>query len=417
MFTRRRRWVALGSALVLVAALIAVGVALPRRSAGLPLPAERIDPAPDGVVIKDVTPATADRASNDATVAAVLTDLNTFWAGTLPASFGTTMTSLAGGYQAVDSSASSFVGSVLCLTTPGQIAGNAYYCPTGDGIVFDTGALVPVLLGHYGPAGLAVAFAHEFGHAIQARIGPTTADRTAHPNDYPSLVIEAQGDCDAGAFLAWAVAGHAPHVHIPASSLVRAVGPILDFGDPETTKVTDPDAHGLSVDRLNHLLVGYTAGVTRCHALTGTTLTSTLGRAGVVAPSVPRYASVDAVLAAARTSVAAFAQSTVGRSVQADPTSSDLATGTPYGQFAQAGSLALAVGGRLTGTAAGAACFLGAWTASVFGHSAAGALGGWAGDADEALNMLRARPEATFADLTGFAAGFDGDGGCPGSTR
>ncbi len=405
----------LGSALVLVALLVVVAAILHRRT-GESTPAERIDTAADGVPVKDVTVATADRASDDAMVAAVLTDLNTFWSATLPASFGTAMTPLAGGYQAVDPGASSFVGSVLCLTTPSEIAGNAYYCPTGDGIVFDSGALVPVLLGHYGPAGLAVAFAHEFGHAIQARIGPTTADRTAHPDTYPSLVIEAQGDCYAGAFLAWAAAGHAPHVHIPASSLVRAVGPILDFSDPETTAVTDPAAHGLALDRLDHLLVGYSSGAPACHALTASTLSTTLGRSGVVPPSSPRYPSTGAVLAAARTSVTAFAQSATGRAAAADPTPSDLAAAAPYGQFAQAAALALAEGRVADGRSPATACFLGAWTASVFGHAARDGLGSWAGDADEALNMIRARPGASFAELVGFAEGFGrGIGGCSGA--
>ena len=400
------------SVLLLVAGLVVVAAILHRRTGGS-APAERIDPAADGVPVKDVTVATADRASDDALVAAVLTDLNTFWSATLPASFGTAMTPLAGGYQAVDPSASAFVGSVLCLTTPSEIAGNAYYCPTGDGIVFDSGALVPVLLGHYGPAGLAVAFAHEFGHAIQARIGPSAADRAAHPDEYPSLVIEAQGDCYAGAFLAWAAAGSAAHVHIPASSLVRAVGPILDFSDPETTAVTDPAAHGLALDRLDHLLVGYSSGAIACHALVGSSLSSTLGRSGVVPPSSPRYPSTDAVLAAAHRSVTAFAQSATGRAAAADPTPSDLAAAAPYGQFAQAAALALA-GGRVVETSApAAACFLGAWTASVFGHAARGGLGSWAGDADEALNMLRARPGTSFADLMGFANGFgSGIGDC-----
>ena len=101
----------------------------------------------------------------------------------------------------------SSTGSALCISDPAFIAGNAYYCPQGDGIVFDSSALVPVLLGSYGSAGLTAAFAHEFGHAVQAQIGPTPTDRQPDPDRYPSILIEAQADCDAGAFLAWAAAG------------------------------------------------------------------------------------------------------------------------------------------------------------------------------------------------------------------
>ena len=92
-------------------------------------------------------------------------------------------------------------GTALCISDPAQIAGNAFYCPQDDGIVFDSSALVPVLLAGYGSAALAGAFAHEFGHAVQAQIGPTPADRRTEPDRYPSILIEAQADCDAGAFL------------------------------------------------------------------------------------------------------------------------------------------------------------------------------------------------------------------------
>ncbi len=99
---------------------------------------------------------------------------------------------------------------------------------------------MPVLLGSYGSAGLAVAFAHEFGHAVQAQVGPTADDRAKDPGRYPSILIEAQADCDAGAFLAWASSGAAERVHIPPASLVRAVAPLLDFRDPATVSASGP---------------------------------------------------------------------------------------------------------------------------------------------------------------------------------
>ena len=192
------------------------------------------------VAIRHVGPTTATGSADDTAVAGVLTDLNTFWSATLPADFTKEFAPLTGGYVSIDSSADS--GQSWCVTSPGQIAGNAYYCPTGDAIVYDSAGLIPVLLGHYGAAGLTAAFAHEFGHSIQARIGPTAADRTADPSRYPSILIEAQGDCFAGSFLAWAVAGGSAHVRLPASSMVRAVAPLLDFADPITTTVDDPTA-------------------------------------------------------------------------------------------------------------------------------------------------------------------------------
>lgn len=417
MDSRRRRVKWLGLAGVLVALLVGVAAQLGTGAgsvAGQASAAEtilgtggRASPPP---AIRRVGTATATSVSDDAAVAGVLADLGIFWAERLPKDFGRPLPPLTGGYVSIDATAPT--GSTWCVGKPEQIAGNAYYCPDGDAIVYDSAGLVPVLLGHYGVAGLTAAFAHEFGHAIQARIGPTEAQRTAHPARYPSILIEAQGDCFAGAFLAWVVAGRSPHVQLPSSSMVRAVAPLLDFRDPPDVSVDDASAHGLGLDRLTSILRGYHGGAKACAVLTAAALKSTLGRPGISAAPVPRYGRPAEVTAAARKSVGAFAGALPGRRAldltTVVPAATDHAAAGPFGQFAEAAALALAAGRAITSTPAGAACFTGAWTASVFGHAAPGALGSWAGDADEALDMLRARPAATFDELTGYADGFAG---------
>lgn len=70
--------------------------------------------------------------------------------------------------------------------------------------------------------------------------------------------------------------------------------------------------------------------------------------------------------------------------------------------------MASATGRSLYGTAAGAACFTGAWVGSVFGSVPAGELGSWPGDADEALDLIRTRPGAGFDELVAYADGFHG---------
>ena len=408
--------------------------ALSRQTNGAAIAAERIDLAAGGVPLSSVpaadeapspTPSGAalggssdlsDLAANDQSAAAVLADLEDFWSA-----HGVTGSARpAGGYVSMDSSVGSAGGSAgesaLCIPDPGRIAGNAFYCPQGDGIVFDSSALVPVLLGDYGPAALATAFAHEFAHAVQARIGPTASDRQADPTRFPSILIEAQADCDAGAFLAWAVAGDASRVRVPPESLLRAVTPVLDFRDPVTISPSDPTAHGLGLDRLTFLLRGFRQGAAACHQLTADDLDLTLGRAGVAgdASTQPRFASTDAAVTAAGQSVAGFAResglTTVGAPATPDP--ADLATAAPYGQFAAATAVALATGRATTGQDTGAACFAGAWVASVFGRVADG-LGSWPGDADEALDLVRSRPNATFEQVAAYADGFHGGvGGC-----
>lgn len=397
---------------VVLLLLVAV-LALPHHEAvsGRASPAETvtgIDDAAPALAIRHVGVATATTRSDDALVAGVLYDIGTFWADTMPTVFHVAFRPLAGGYVSIDSTAAA--GTSYCVSSPDQISGNAYYCPTGDAIVYDSAGLVPVLIGHYGVAGLTAAFAHEFGHAIQDRIGPTAADRSAHPARYPTLLIEAQGDCFAGAFLAWAVAGHAEHVRLPESSMVRAIAPILDFGDPVDVKVGDATAHGLALDRLTDLLLGYRQGPAACHALTRAEMTPTLGRPGLIDHAgAHRFSDITGVLTAARSSISAFLQNVSpghDPAAVAPPAPTDLVAAKPYGQFAQAAALALSVGRSVTGSSDFAACFTGAWTASVFGHAQVGALGSWGEDADEALDMLRARPTADFGELAAYADGF-----------
>ena len=127
----------------------------------------------------------ANSADGDRAVAAVLADLQDFWADAAVRGRRPGLRAPAGGYVSMDSDRRHVRARRLCITDPAQIAGNAFYCPQGDGIVFDSSALVPVLLGSYGSAGLAAAFAHEFGHAVQAQVGPTAERPGAGPGPLP----------------------------------------------------------------------------------------------------------------------------------------------------------------------------------------------------------------------------------------
>lgn len=305
-------------------------------------------------------------ASNS--VAALPTDpqsvfalLQTYWRTAYPAAFGTAFAELRGGFQPLDSGLRT--GSALCIGSPEQLTGNAYYCPDSDGIAYDTGVLVPVLLQHYGPAGLLSSLAHEFGHAVAARIGVATG---------PAVVREMQADCFAGNFMR-SVAG---------LDLVAALAPLLDFGDQVTVKPTDPTAHGLAIDRAQSVQLGYRNGPTECRDITVTSISMALGRF-----EVPADRSARAVAAV-------------------DVTAPDRTLAASLGDFALA---AAAVREAAAGDSpAVTGCRVGSWTARLFGSVPPDQLGGRLSDPDEALNLLRARPGVTVEELFGFLDGFAG---------
>lgn len=371
----------------------------------------RVQPTPPGAPLSTGPELVSPRATEQ--VSGILADLEDFWGETL----GEQFTPLESGYALIDSSDPAMP-QTQCVSQPDSLRGNAFYCPDDDGIVIDAGALVPVLLHSYGLGGLAAAIAHEYGHAVQARIGPTRQDQESDPQAYPRILVEAQADCAAGAFLRRASQGGTVRLRLPEAQLLRAVSPLIDFRDPAGAPVDDPLAHGLGLDRLRFVLTGFSGGSAACPQMTPESLQLTLGHDGVVPPGKqPRLADDAATDAAAAASLAAFDDTAGTGSPPADP--ADLATAASIGQFARAAATVLAAGRERFPDAAGAACFTGAWTAAVFGADSpdgaeAGDLGGWASDADEALDLIRNRPGAQFADLVGFASGYDdGLAACP----
>jgi predicted metalloprotease len=381
---------------------VLAGCAVP--TTGTAVAAAGVDPAVPGVRIVQAPDVVSASAAAD--VSGILADLQDFWRGRL----GSRFTAPKGGYALIDTADTTDTAAAMCATT-GSLSGNAYYCPVQDGIVIDAAALVPVVNDHYGVGGLAASLAHEFGHAIQARIGPTSDQQVADPRRYPQILVEAQADCAAGAFLQWAVDGHPKRLRLQAGLLMSAVSPLLDFRDPPTATSTDSLAHGLGLDRLRFILIGMRDGADECHRMTLADLRLTLGKAGTHQQDSPRFPDQAATTAAATASVETWNPPLPsGAPVRGDElaaAAADLAAAQPYGQFAEAAATVFAIGRARYPGSTGAACFVGAWTATVFGTAPAGGLGSWPGDADEAMDLIRARPGATFADLTGYADGFD----------
>jgi predicted metalloprotease len=146
-----------------------------------------------------------------------------------------------------------------CLTKSKLfIVDNAAYCELDDSILWDRSPqhLLPLLADKYGSALTALVFAHEFGHAIQKRVDV--------PAGTPTIDLESQADCAAGAFVAEAMKGRAPHFHLTPAQVDTALEGFLQIRD-STPESPEDISHGNGFDRLSALQQGITNGVRYCY--------------------------------------------------------------------------------------------------------------------------------------------------------
>ncbi|WP_138733177.1 neutral zinc metallopeptidase [Modestobacter excelsi] len=199
-----------------------------------------------------------------------LLDLNTYWAEQFPGTFDQEFTPLAGGYFSVDPAdvdpAQYPNGQIGCGEPPEAVQDNAFYCdasntyPNGDAIQYDRAFLGELAFGSGGSGGYgrfipALVMAHEFGHAVQGRVG------------YPiqaSIAIETQADCFAGAWTKWVADGDAPHNTIRPGELDDVLRGYLLLRDPVGTGRNSGEAHGSYFDRVSAFQQGFDDGPPAC---------------------------------------------------------------------------------------------------------------------------------------------------------
>ncbi|MCO1658678.1 neutral zinc metallopeptidase [Pseudonocardia humida] len=135
-----------------------------------------------------------------------------------------------------------------CGGTPSP-PGNAFYCPAGDFLAWDE-QLMEAGYRQIGDAWVYVVIAHEWGHAVQARLRATQV----------SVAAELQADCMAGATLQGAV----------DDGLVR-----LEPGDTDELATAlvavadeypwaDPSSHGDARERTDAFSAGASGGLRAC---------------------------------------------------------------------------------------------------------------------------------------------------------
>ncbi len=135
-------------------------------------------------------------------------------------------------------------------------ARNAFYCPAGDFLAWDeTGLMIPYYV-QAGDFAAAFVLAHEFGHAMQARLPR---------KERAGILVELQADCFAGA---WARAVQEQGL-LEAGDLDEATLAVFTARDLPGTSFTDPAAHGTGFERTRAFSDGYEGGPRTCYPAPG----------------------------------------------------------------------------------------------------------------------------------------------------
>ena len=245
-----------------IAALPALAaVVLVSACAGLVIPG--VEGRPPGIsgTPGDVTIVGAADDPADDSARGALSDLETFWTQAFPDVFGTDFQPLQGGYFSVDPNALDpveYPHGVGCGARPLEVEGNAFYCQApntanSDSISYDRSFLTE-LADNYGAFIPALVMAHEFGHAVQARVGQPGS----------SIAVETQADCLAGSWTRWVADGRAAHSRIRAPQLDELLRGYLLLRDPVGTSTAAESAHGSYFDRVSAFQEGYDSGAPAC---------------------------------------------------------------------------------------------------------------------------------------------------------
>ena len=190
-----------------------------------------------------------------------LADLQTFWSDQFPSVFRKPFTPLQGGYFSVDPNnidPATYPQGIGCGTDPKDVENNAFYCQKAnsahsDSISYDR-TFLKELGDKYGQFLPELVMAHEFGHAVQARVGGPDS----------SIAVETQADCFAGAWTRWVADRKAAHTSLQQSELDQLLRGYLLLRDPLGTPSEAQQAHGSGFDRISAFQEGYDGGSTAC---------------------------------------------------------------------------------------------------------------------------------------------------------
>lgn len=222
------------------------------------VPAEPESTLPDAGGPEFTLPEDKTPQDYDEDVEAYINDIQNFWRIEYPAVYGSEYPELQGGIFPMEPGKVLDPGCGEPTTDYSAVEFNAFYCTLGDFIAYDDAQLIPQLVAELGVISIGVVMAHEWGHAIQARIG--YEDET--------IFMEQQADCFAGAWVAHVARGESAEISFEDADLKASLNAMIYVRDqPGTTafgETADPLAHGSAFDRVGAFEDGFRNGVAQC---------------------------------------------------------------------------------------------------------------------------------------------------------
>lgn len=255
--------VVIGLLVVAILATLVVGavVVATRGTGGDDRAAPKLAADEDRTVRPESLPAEAERLEVEGSsegrygrdMRAAIADVDAFWRRAYPGTFGDRYRTVQGGLYAVTDRDRR----VPCTESAADVEGNAFYCPSEDVVAWDADDLIPHMVETYGPLGLGLVIAHEWGHAVQSRAGES--------EQAPVLVLEQQADCYAGAWVADVRrGGDRRYFVVNDRTLDLALAGFLELRDTPGTTRADAGAHGTAFDRIRAFQEGVEGGPSTC---------------------------------------------------------------------------------------------------------------------------------------------------------
>ncbi|WP_216215819.1 neutral zinc metallopeptidase [Amycolatopsis aidingensis] len=149
----------------------------------------------------------------------------------------------------------------VCGASTSAAAMNAFYCPPEDLVGWDRAKLLPLLRERFGPMAIVTVLGHEFGHAVQHRLG----DKAGIDNSTKTIVKEQQADCFTGSYFRWMAEGRSKYFEVSTSEgLNQVLASLFFIRDEPGQSARSRGAHGTAFDRTYAFQLGFEQGAAKC---------------------------------------------------------------------------------------------------------------------------------------------------------